>query len=349
MKIAGKRIPKGDLLLFIGFLAVSLCLLLILSASRLNRQNRLSKKNLYTEYSRNFFISYAEKEEVWAEALAGVSSEFEDFAVYLPIPESEPETRGIYITGEIDTPPMLWGKYFDKETSWSDTPTVVLGKEYEKNIVKRDGGNYYEYEDGCWFEVIGVMGTEFESRINYMILIDFGSALARAGINSDYVLDAAEPSEISGVGSKLSVYFASPANFFIMLYDVADTLTVKDFLKGEQIMRTMSVAIFVSFFLSTVLASFIWFRHRQQLRFLWQLCGYPTRYILLELAKRFYLTAFAGFGIGVVFLMGISLWIEELQIGMTDVLQAFGMTVGLGTVILAVCCLFDRASLFRSI
>lgn len=34
MRVAGKKIPKGTILLFLSFTAISLCLLLIVSAAR---------------------------------------------------------------------------------------------------------------------------------------------------------------------------------------------------------------------------------------------------------------------------------------------------------------------------
>ena len=41
MKIAGKKIPKGTVLLFLSFTAISLCLLLIVSATRAERMNSM--------------------------------------------------------------------------------------------------------------------------------------------------------------------------------------------------------------------------------------------------------------------------------------------------------------------
>ena len=56
MKIFPKRIPKGNVLLFLSFSAISLCLLLIVSASRAGRENSLMRNNLYSGHQKNFYI-----------------------------------------------------------------------------------------------------------------------------------------------------------------------------------------------------------------------------------------------------------------------------------------------------
>lgn len=341
MKIMGRKVPKGNFLLFLSFVAVSLCILIILSASRLNQQNNLSQNNLYTEHSRNFSISYAESEDRWEGAIADLSSKYDNFAIYIPIKGEEPEARGIYICGEVDIPPVIEGKYFNQSTSWSDTPAMVLGKEYEKDIIRRDGRMYYKYA-GIEFEVIGVIGTEKESRLNYMILMDFKSGLKQTGVNTDYVLDAGKAAAITEIGRELNTHFTSPANFIMILNDVETSFSIADFFSSDSIMQTMFVMILISFFLSTVLVSFIWYRYRNQLRIIWVLSGYQKRYMLLEIAKRFYVTAFAGFGAGVLLMSIVPLVMEGIDMNVIDVLQAFGMTVGLGTVILLVCCFYDK-------
>lgn len=335
MKISNKKIPKGNILLFLSFMAVSLSLLLILSASRANRQNDLSKNSLYTNHSRNFSVSYAESENTWSEAVEGISSKYNNFAIYLPVKDVEIEARGIYIRGELGNPPMLEGTYFDQSTSWSDVPRMVLGKAYEKDTFRKNKKTYYLYEE-TEYEVLGIMGTEVESRLNYMMLIDFKSALKLMGINADYVLDAKNVSDISKIGTEFNFYFTSPANVTMILDEIKEEISIMEFFSGEMIMQTMFVLTLVSFFLSTVLVSFIWYRSRQQLHFLCILSGYEDKYILLEIAKRFYTTAFVGFFVGGLLMGVVHFSVDDIKMSGADLIQAFGMTVGLGTIILII-------------
>lgn len=191
-------------------------------------------------------------------------------------------------------------------------------------------------------EVIGVMGTEMESRLNYMILVDFKSGIKMTGINTDYMLDAEKPSEITEIGRDLNSYFTSPANFTMIFDEMKTSFSLSDFFSGDRIMQTMFVMILISFFLSTVFVSLIWYRYRNQLRFAWMLCGYQRRHMLLETAKRFYRTALAGFMAGVLLMFLVHLVMDVINMNTYDVIWAFGMTVGLGTVILLACCFFGR-------
>ncbi len=57
MKIAGKKIPRGNVLLFFSFTAISLCLLLIVSAIRAEKVNRLNKYTMYSGHQKGFSVS----------------------------------------------------------------------------------------------------------------------------------------------------------------------------------------------------------------------------------------------------------------------------------------------------
>ena len=54
MKVVGKKIPKGTGLLFISFMALSICLLLIIYMFRAERISRLSQNNMYSGNQKNF-------------------------------------------------------------------------------------------------------------------------------------------------------------------------------------------------------------------------------------------------------------------------------------------------------
>ena len=59
-------------------------------------------------------------------------------------------------------PPMLWGEYFSNDTSWTDNPSIVVGKNFQKNIVTNNETKYYEY-GGENYQVIGIMRTQKDS------------------------------------------------------------------------------------------------------------------------------------------------------------------------------------------
>lgn len=113
-------------------------------------------------------------------------------------------------------------------------------------------------------------------------------------------------------------------------------------LSGDAIMDTMYLMVLISFSLSTILVTFIWLRFRRQIFYAWQLCGYEGRMQCMEISRRFYLVAGVGFVAGLLLMLLMSSIMGDVQLIVLDVLQAFGITIGLGTVILFFCYAFDR-------
>lgn len=341
MKIAGKKIPKGTVLLFLSFTAVSLCLLLIVSAARAERTNNMSKNNMYTGHQKNFSVYNAEGGGFWEDIILSLSAKYNDFAIYMPMQDSEIVVRGICVKGSVEVPPMIEGEYFDFNTSWSDTPMVVLGKECQEKIAERNGKKYYDY-GGLEFEVLGVMGTKEDSRLNHMMLLDFRSAVRMEEVNTSYVLDTKKESDLIKIGQDLSGLFRLPAEVMILL-DEGDGLSpIARLLSSGRIMDALYVMILISFSLSTILVTSIWLRFRRPLLFAWQICGYEERMKGLETAKRYYMAAGFGFVVGLLLMALFSLVMEDIQMKAIDIVQAFGVTVGLGTIILFFCYLSNK-------
>lgn len=341
MKIVGKKIPKGTVLLFLSFTAISLCLLLILTASRAEQTNSMSKNGMYSGHQKNFSIYNSEQEGQWEEVIPVLGAKYDNFAIYMPLKDPQMIVRGVCVRGKVEVPPMLEGKYFDYAASWSDTPRAVLGKNFREMAVERGGKRYCTYQ-GVEFEVAGIMGTKEDSRLNDMIMLDLKSAVQIAGINSSYVLDTKKKEDLLEIGQELGSLFRLPAQALILLESGDAVSPIAQLLSGGALMDTMYVMILVSFSLSTILVTFIWLRFRRQIFYAWQLCGYGRRMQRLEISKRFFLAAGPGFAAGFVLAALLSFVLEDIRLGAADILQAFGMTVGLGTVILFLCYALDR-------
>lgn len=336
MKVFGKKIPMGNLLLYFSFTVVSLCILLIVSAVRAENVTKLIKNSLYSGHQKSFTIINSEDEKQWENVIPDIEVEYEDFAIYVPMRSSDVALRGVYVNGDIEQPPMLSGEYFDCSTAWTDQRKAVLGRNHEQDVIQRDGKKYYRYNDTD-YEVIGIMGTKEESRINQMVLIDFKSAIGIAEINTRYVLDTKNEANIYDIGQKIYDLFTYPAEVLIGLQEQNDSTGLAAYLSGDMIMDTMYVMILISFSLSTVLITFIWFRFRRQLFYAWKLSGYRKCPVCLEIAKRFYVIAGAGFVAGIILMFIISNIVPDVDIVFMDVCRAFGMTLGLGTLILCFC------------
>ena len=341
MKIFGKKLPKGNILLFLSFTTISICTLLVISAMRAEKNNYLSKNAMYSGHQKGFSVAYSENEKEWEEVIPELAKEYNNFAVYVPLDDKDKIIRGVYIKGKIKIPSVAEGRYFDEESSWSAQPCAVLGKEYEKDVFIKNGRKYYNYNNKD-YEVLGIIGTKEENRLNHMIIIDFRSAVEIAGINTEYILDTRKESDLINVGEDIYMHFTLPAEVFISLRESEETTWVARLFLGDNIMDTMQIMVLISFLLSTVIVTLIWFRFRSQLMFAYELCGYSAYAEFAEMAKRFYLNTVASFAVGLCIMFVLPDIIVQLDIVCTDILKAFGMTIGMGTLILLFCYVIDR-------
>lgn len=341
MKIFGKKLPKGNILLFLSFTTISICTLLVISAMRAEKNNYLSKNAMYSGHQKGFSVAYSENEKEWEEVIPELAKEYNNFAVYVPLDDKDKIIRGVYIKGKIKIPSVAEGRYFDEESSWSAQPCAVLGKEYEKDVFIKNGRKYYNYNNKD-YEVLGIIGTKEENRLNHMIIIDFRSAVEIAGINTEYILDTKKESDLINVGEDIYMHFTLPAEVFISLRESEETIWVSRLFLGDNIMDTMQIMVLISFLLSTVIVTLIWFRFRSQLMFAYELCGYSAYAEFAEMAKRFYLNTVASFAVGLCIMFVLPDIIVQSDIVCTDILKAFGMTIGMGTLILLFCYVIDR-------
>lgn len=346
MRIFGWKIPKGNIFLFISFMAVSLCVSAVVSAIRAERLVSLSRNGLYTGHQKLFSVSSSEDEERWEDVIPELAAKYDHFSICLPVKNPDFILRGIYIKGTVYSPPMLSGQYFDESTSWADTHRMVVGKDYEKDVYTRGGARYYAYENEE-YEVAGVMGTEGDSRINHMILMDFKSAVRLAGINTEYVLDTMEQTDIYDIGQELYNGFEYPAELSIVLNQKTEEPLLLRALSGGQIVRTTYVVILTGFSLSTVLVTVIWMRFRRRLFFAWNLCGYKICSELMETAKRYYKIAGTGFVAGTGLMYSVSCVLPDMRLKFADAVTSFVITLCFGTVVLAVCFVYNNGRLFR--
>ncbi len=341
MKVAGRKIPKGTLLLFLSFASISVCLLLVMSASRIGRINALSKNGLYSNHQRSFGVSNANGKVGWEDIIPELDGKYRDFAIFVPVSDPKVLMKGVCVHGKVESPPMLWGRYFDYQASWTERPTAVLGKDYQEDAVWRDGKRYYTHQD-VEYEVIGIMGVEEESRLDQMVAIDFQSAIRLTGINTSYVLDARKEADILGIGRDMQRMFATFADFGMFLGERETGSLLDGFFSSDMIMDTIYMMTLASFFLSTILVTLIWLRFRRPLFFAWKLCGYGKALEWVEIIKRFSLSAISGFAAGFLAVFLVSCAMPDFSIVFMDVITACGVVIGLGAVILLVCAVLQE-------
>ncbi len=329
------KIPKGNAFLFISFVAISICFIMIASAVHSQKIIYLSKNSLYTGHEIPFSIYDARDNNLWEKVIPKLSDEYDDYAIYLPVEESEFLLRGAYIKGRVSAPPMVWGKFFDEHTAWSETPLMVVGISHKDEIEYIDNKYYYSY-NGTKYEVIGIMGLEKDSRINDMIFIDFKSALGISDINTQYVLDTRGKGYIKNIGDKLEDLVSGKADCVIALPgDSHEGLAAMLISKGI-IMDVLYVFVLICFSLCTVLVTDMWLKFRGQFLFVMQLCGYKKCFKIIEIFKRYCTITISGYIVSIFIAMILSYFISDISIHPVDAIIALALSVGLGTIILSV-------------
>lgn len=336
MYIWKKKIPKGSGILYISFTVISLSFLMIVSAVRAQNNIMLSQNGLYTGHEAAFTLYDTSTDSLWDSVISDLSKEYDDFSLCLPLDEPDFIFRGIYVDGRVISPPMLWGSFFDESTSWSGKPTMVAGRSHAGEI-REIGGKRCMTMHGVTYEVIGIMGTENANKLNDAVFIDFHSAIRENENSADaeYILDTHNRNDVNEIGQELEMCLSGRADCIMSLPGETEESLVASLISRGVLMDTLYAMMFVSFSLCTVILTGIWLQYRRQLSFSLELCGFRPLIRVFELYKRYGSITFLGYVTGLAVMLGISLTVFRVPVYVSDLLLAFALSAGLGTVIFA--------------
>lgn len=109
--------------------------------------------------------------------------------------EDENKARRIYLKGKLKkVPPIIKGRFFNESDFDKGNKLIVIGKELQKNVEKKNGDDYYYYYNNDYYKVIGVMGdSKEESYYDTRIYINFDYYIKKntKAIADDLTIDAA--------------------------------------------------------------------------------------------------------------------------------------------------------------
>lgn len=102
--------------------------------------------------------------------------------------------RAIYLKGKLKRiPPIVKGRFFNENDFCKGNKFIVIGKELQGNIEKKNGENYY-YLNNDYYKVIGVIGdSKEESYYDYRIYynLDYYMKKDSTIMTDDMTIDAA--------------------------------------------------------------------------------------------------------------------------------------------------------------
>lgn len=335
MKLFGKKIPKGNFLLYISFVAISLCFIMIISAIHSQKYTSMSQNDMYSGHEVTIMVYESWYDNLWENVITEMPDKYNNYSIYAPVVDSDSLLRGVYVKGRTVSPPLIWGKFFDENTSWSDQPMMVAGSSFENEIKDIGGKRVYTY-NGVDYQVIGVIGTKNESRINNMMFIDFKSAIRENGVVSKYILDTKREKGINSIAGELERLISYKADCSVLMQGESDRGIAAELVSKGMIMDALYVMVLICFALCTVIVTDIWIMFRQQLFYSIKLCGYEGRFKALEIFRRYIAIAGSGYATGVVLMVIISAFVSHILVFLTDIIITFGLTIVLGIVILSI-------------
>lgn len=281
MKIAGKRIPKGTLLLASGMLAVSVCSLLMTAALRANRMNELQSRDFYSEKARKFTVMECEDTAFWPEFLDGIEG---DLALYHQVWDEAIDIRAVYPKGDIAEPDLVSGRFFSEEDAFGEIPAAVVGRDFEPSLIEKDGQRYFPYK-GTSYLVLGVMGSAWKSRIDQMVYLDFASGLELAGSDGEYVADAGKTETLEYFLGALRTEMAVRGKLAVAIDD--DEFGMQMMYSGEGFGTALYALVFLSLFLSVVVITAQWMVYRKKAAGIRQMLGASQMEAAFAVVKSF--------------------------------------------------------------
>lgn len=219
------------------------------------------------------------------------------------------EINRIYFKSEFEVPSLLEGRFLKEDESFSDKRVAVVGQGLIEHIVQKNEKeiimiNNFEYE------VIGICGEEYKSRLDSMIYIPMTS-------NEDYKFnDIINIDNLNDIDNFIQVVKEESENKIILekvqegmlIQGTIDPLTgeVKEAVITESDLdsNTVSFYIYTITFISVVLCiisiSIYWYDRNKKEVFVCKLLGFYEKEIFIRLMKKYCKIAILGSTIGIV-------------------------------------------------
>ena len=306
------RIPRGDILISLCFLAVCICVLLILTNLRFTKLMDYIAVGCYTDVAREITIQ-TEDESV---PLSGIKDSLKTpMVLYRTGLDRETDLRGVCVKGEPDIlPPIEEGRFFLEQDNFAETPTAVVGRSFRRDIFEKDGKQMITIHD-IDFEVIGILGIRPDTRLDGLRLINMGAAEQLYGITGDYKIDTETKRENSraikeiqaGLGQNVSVQIEQKE-------DIKNIGTIENPITGEvttvetdpqAYVRSgmgiyLYIIILVTFLLCTMITTVFWMQNRADEIAVERMTGLFKREILLRRLRHYLLPSLIGSIIGIL-------------------------------------------------
>ena len=253
--------------------------------------------------------------------------------------ESAPYIRGTYYEGNVSTPDIISGRYFNEEEMYGEKKkkVVVMGKKAYEDFatVREDGTAYFTYLNTD-YEVIGIAGKPdgTETRLDEWVFMPLDTVLDKYGKTGTYFIDGTTKKNIAEVNE---VFLASLENE-ALTESVDQTLTEVVIGPTDAL---VSLAIMIA--INIIIVCIYYTDKKHYTVAVKKFIGYSKGMVFGDIFAGFLRWAAVGYGIGVAIIITILvtplkdfIMFETLSLNLPTILISFLATAFLSLIFAAI-------------
>lgn len=240
--------------------------------------------------------------------------------------------RGVYVKGAPELPPMISGRFLTSEECINGSRLAVVGRNRWTEI-EANGERQTIQILGQTYDVIGQMGTKYDSALNELIMVGIGSIPAGRAANCRFYVDGKNPEErYAGIVQNTKAAVAINIKELDRPTDLVDMTRLN--LNFGFLYLALVVGIML---LSSMVLMVIWM-HRQAYRIaVFRLIGYDNKRICVSILGNYLLLALTGVAVALLFQGLLSVWgiyhVETTYLRQSLLVSTCTLLVGIFTAI----------------
>lgn len=297
-----KKLKTDDVIISSVFIIMTILGMFFLTYLSENYKIQVLSQALY---SKNTYYFVCESKDIRKQEL---SKSLRDSILFAELDINE-DIRACIYDGRIDKPQMKSGRFFEENDFENEHNVAIIGSNYLKSLTEENGISYLYYKNEK-YEVVGIMGYEYPTKLDNICLLEYNDNL----ITNDtvFAIDSKSHSKIADVLQKLNLSNIKQIQ--------REQYNIGSFFQNES--ASILLITFILFFLifSNMFISLYWIEQRKKHICIMRLVGYSNSYISKSIFKHLFYLSIVNYAIGIV---GSSLLILLLNYGEIELKNAF--------------------------
>lgn len=293
--------------LLLCYISVTIFLFMMVSnyleTKELNKISRGFLTVKSQEYTINGDINFLEFEKFLTDNLPKKGAIFrKDF--------SGEDIVGIYNKEGFKSPPLIMGRFLSEEESFSNKKLAVIGQGLKHGIVNKDGKEFIKVNN-MDYEVIGIVGKDYSSRLDSMVFIPMTSINEVYGIGGEIIVDGIKNTESfmdkikSEIGGNFKFTIKTEYESTVSTLDPSSGEATEEVFSSKDLNKnSFNMYIYYIVFLSAILCivsmSIYWYQKRKKEISVCNILGFYRQEIFIRCAKKYVAVLISGGLIGTI-------------------------------------------------